>query len=224
VWPPEALEFLEELEANNDRDWFRANRHRYEEHLVAPARKLGGKLTDLGEVHFFRPWNNTRFRPGPPLKEHLAMTVGAGPAVYYLQLSLDGLLVGGGLHHPARDQLDHFRAAIDDPRKGAAFERAIEQAKASGLDPIEPELKRAPKGYSPDHPRIEWLRMKHLTVFDRHELGRWLHTATCDKRVRDQFHAATPFVQWINNRVGPSTEPAGSQNTRPPRRARPTGA
>jgi len=23
MWPPEALDFLRELEANNDRDWFR---------------------------------------------------------------------------------------------------------------------------------------------------------------------------------------------------------
>src|SRR5919201_2021598 len=40
-FPPEALEFLSELEANNDRDWFKANRARYDEHLVAPARALG---------------------------------------------------------------------------------------------------------------------------------------------------------------------------------------
>jgi len=207
MWPPEAIAFLTDLEANNDGDWFRANRHRYDEYLLAPAQKLAGKLADLGEVHFYRPWTNTRFRPGPPLKEHLAMSVGAGPAGYYLQLSLDGLLIGCGLHHPARDQLDRFRAAIDNPRQGAAFERAIEQANQGGLQTGEPALKRAPKGYSPDHPRIERLRMKDLTIFARHELGRWLHTATCDKRVRRQFDAATPFVRWINERVGPSTDP-----------------
>jgi len=35
MWPPEALAFLRELEDNNDRDWFRANRARYDAHLVA---------------------------------------------------------------------------------------------------------------------------------------------------------------------------------------------
>jgi uncharacterized protein (TIGR02453 family) len=207
MWPPEALVFLNELEANNDRDWFHANRARYNTQLLEPAQQLADKLSELGQPHFFRPWNNTRFRPGPPLKEHFAMTVGSGPAVYYAQLSLDGLLVGAGLHHPARDQLERFRAAVDDRRIGAALERAIARAAEGGLVPIEPELKRAPKGYSPDHPRIERLRMKQLTIFHRHELGRWLHTATCDKRVREQFDAATPFVEWINQRIGPSTEP-----------------
>ena len=204
MWPPGAIEFLTELEANNDRDWFRANRDRYDAYLLEPTRRLAHRLNGFGEPHFFRPWTNTRFRPGPPLKEHIAMTVGPGPAVYYIQLSLDGLLVGAGLHHPASDQLDRFRAAVDDGRKAAVLERAIHCANAVGLELIEPGLKRAPKGYPPDHPRIERLRMKQLTLFDRHELGRWLHTAACDKRVRTQFDAAKPYVTWINKHVGPS--------------------
>ena len=40
-FPPEALEFLRDLEANNDRDWFKANRARYDEHIVGPVRALG---------------------------------------------------------------------------------------------------------------------------------------------------------------------------------------
>jgi uncharacterized protein (DUF2461 family) len=136
------------------------------------------------------------------------VTLGTGPAVYYVQLSLDGLVVGAGLHHPARDQLERFRAAVDHGRTGAALERTIERAGAGGLMPIEPELKRAPKGYAPDHPRIERLRMKQLTLSDRHALRRWLHTAACAKRVQSQFEAAKPFVTWINERVGPSTDPA----------------
>ena len=30
MWPPEAIDFLRDLEANNDRDWFKANRERYD--------------------------------------------------------------------------------------------------------------------------------------------------------------------------------------------------
>ena len=75
-FPPEALEFLRDLEADNDRDWFKANRSRYDDHLVAPARALAGELGALGRPHLFRPWNDTRFHPGPPVKEHLGMTLG----------------------------------------------------------------------------------------------------------------------------------------------------
>ena len=60
-WPPEALDFLRELEANNDRDWFKANRARYDDYLVAPTVALGQDLAKLGRPHMFRPWTNTRF-------------------------------------------------------------------------------------------------------------------------------------------------------------------
>src|SRR5438270_6551726 len=166
MWPSEALEFLRELEDNSDRDWFKANRARYDEHLLAPARMMVEKLSDLGEPHFFRPYRDTRFRPGPPLKEQFGVAIGYGAVGgFYFELSLDGLLVAGGLHRPAPDQLERFRAAIADGRLAAGFERVIEVAEAAGLSPGEPALKRAPKGYPPDHPRIGRRRMKEPTVY-----------------------------------------------------------
>jgi uncharacterized protein (TIGR02453 family) len=205
MWPPAALEFLHELEANNDRDWFKANRARYDNDLVAPARKLAEKLAHLGEPRFFRPYRDTRFRPGPPIKEQLGVAIGYGQAGgYYFELSLDGLLVGGGMYNPAPDQLERFRAAIADTRRARGFEQALAAAAAAGLQTIEPELKRAPKGYSPDHPRIDRLRMKRLTVFRRHELAPWLHKPQCDKRIRSELDAAAPLVKWLAKSVGPS--------------------
>jgi uncharacterized protein (TIGR02453 family) len=208
VWPPAALDFLHDLEANNDRDWFKANRTRYDRDLVAPARKLAERLSHLGEAHFFRPYRDTRFRPGPPIKEQLGIAIGYGAVGgYYIELSLDGLLVGAGLHHPAADQLERFRAAIDDGRRAAGFERALAKAQAADLALIEPALKRAPKGYRPDHPRIDRLRIKSFTVFHRHELEPWLHTPACDKRVQAELEGARPLVSWLSNTVGPSTRP-----------------
>jgi uncharacterized protein (TIGR02453 family) len=204
MWTAAALDFLRELEDNNDRDWFKANRARYDELLLAPTRDLAEQLGQLGPPHFFRPYNNTRFRPGPPLKEHIAASVGAGPAVYYVQLSLDGLVLGAGMWHPERDQLERFRAAIDDARRASSFERAVSKAESGGLELVEPELKRAPKGYSPDHPRIERLRLKRLAVTDRQPLRRWLHTRACDQRIRSELEAAQPFVTWLNEQVGPA--------------------
>ncbi len=207
MWPAGALDFLRELEANNDRSWFKANRGRYDALLLEPARELAGKLAYLGEPRFFRPWNNTRFRPGPPLKEHIAFSIGDGAAVYYVSLSLDGLVAGAGIHHPGADQLERFRAAIDDGRRAAAFERAVATANAAGLELIEPELKRAPKGYSPGHPRIHRLRLKRMTIFHRSPLGRWLHTNAADERIRAELDGARPFVSWLCKHVGPSTQP-----------------
>ena len=205
MWPPEAIEFLSELEDNNDRDWFKANRARYDDHLVLPARELAGQLADLGEPHLFRPYNDTRFHMRPPIKEQLGLAIGYGGAGgYYVELSMDGLLVAAGLHRPAADQLERFRRAIDDGRKAASFERALRTAAAEGLTLTEPELKRAPRGYPQDHARIDRLRLKSVTVSRRHELGPWLHKPKADKLVKTQLDAARPLVAWLARHIGPS--------------------
>src|SRR3954468_11164213 len=132
MWPPEALELLRGTEDNNARAWFRANPARYAAHLVEPGRRVAASLAHLGEARFFRPYNDARFHQRPPIKEQLGIAIGYGGAGgFYVELSLDGLLVGAGLHHPASDQLERYRRAVDDGRTAAGFERAVKSANAA---------------------------------------------------------------------------------------------
>jgi uncharacterized protein (TIGR02453 family) len=207
-FPREALDFLRDLENHNDRDWFKANRARYDEHLVAPVRELAAELEDLGRPHVFRPFNDTRFRPAPPLKEHIGLAVGMeGAGGWYVELSLDGLLVAAGLHAPAADQVERLRRAVDDGRRAAGLTRALRRAAAAGLEQGEPDLKRAPRGWPADHPRIELLRRRRVVVAHRHPLAGWLHTRRCGTRVREELDAAAPLVRWLREHVGPSERP-----------------
>ncbi|HEV2058593.1 MAG TPA: DUF2461 domain-containing protein [Solirubrobacteraceae bacterium] len=204
MWPPQALEFLRDLEDNNERAWFKANRARYDDHLRAPARALADSLADLGEAKFFRPYNDARFHHRPPIKEQLGIAIGYGPAGgYYVELSLDGLMTGAGLHHPSSDQLERFRAAIDDARRARGFEQAVAKAQERGMTLVEPALKRAPRGYPLDHPRLERLRLKNLIVFTRHPLEPWLHDERCGEVVRAELEGARPLVAWLAEHVGP---------------------
>ena len=95
----------------------------------------------------------------------------------------------------------------DDDRKARGFERGLAAAERGGLVAAEPELKRAPRGYSMEHPRIDRLRMKQLTVSHRHALEPWLHEPSCDERVRSEMVAARSLVKWLAETVGPSTRP-----------------
>jgi uncharacterized protein (TIGR02453 family) len=204
-FPSEAIEFLRELEANNDRDWFKANRARYDEQLVAPATALGEDLSDLGRPHLFRPWNDTRFHAAPPIKEHVGLAVGyEGAGGFYVELSLDGVLVAAGLHNPASDQVERLRRGIDSGRSAATLTRAIASAEAGGLELNEPDLVRGPRGYPPDHPRMELLRRRRVVVTRRHEIGAWIHRPAAGKRIRAELDAAQPLVRWLRKHVGAS--------------------
>ena len=84
----------------------------------AGDRAGGGPRPGFGRPQLFRPWNDTRFHAGPPIKEHVGLAIGyEGAGGFYVELSLDGLLVAGGLHNPAPDQVERMRRR-DRRRRG----------------------------------------------------------------------------------------------------------
>lgn len=207
-WPAAAFDFLRELEADNDRDWFKANRPRYEELLRGPTAALGEDLAQLGRPHLFRPFNDARFHGGPPIKEHVGLSIGMdGAGGYYAEISLDGLLLAAGLYNPQRDQVERLRAAVADGRRATGLKRGIERAAAGGLDLGEPDLRRAPRGYPPDHPRADLLRYRRVVVHRRVPVAKWMSTRAAGKRIADGLASATPLVEWIRANVGPSQLP-----------------
>src|SRR6478672_11975702 len=100
----------------------------------------------------FRPWNDTRFHARPPVKEHVGLAVGyEGAGGYYIELSLDGLLVAGGLYRPAPDQLDRIRRAVDARRARARARPARVPGRPSAAGPAalqEPDRDPPPRARS----------------------------------------------------------------------------
>ena len=66
------------------------------------------------------------------------------------------MLAGCGYYAMAKDQLERFRAAVDDDASGPEVERLTASLVAAGcsIGAME-ELKSAPRGYAKDHPRID---------------------------------------------------------------------
>ena len=83
---------------------------------------------------------------------------------------------------------------------------AIEDAgiDVSGTDP----LKTAPRGYSPDHARIELLRSRGLVAWKRWPPAAWLATPAAKDRILELFEETSPLMDWLKSEVGPTTEPA----------------
>lgn len=204
-----AVRFYEELATNNTRDWFQANRGRYDDEVRAPLEYL---LTDLaeefGEGKVFRPNRDVRFsKDKSPYKTNAAAVIGgAGEGAHslYLQLSGDGLMVAGGAYMLDRDALARFRAAIDDDRSGPELERIVDELQRAGAETgAHDQLKTAPRGYVVDHPRIELLRWKGMIGWFDHAPGPWLATAAARERVIAGWHAVGPLNAWLDAYVRP---------------------
>jgi len=202
----DACRFYEELADDNSRAWFAANRARYEAEVRAPLEYLLDDLADeFGEGKVFRANRDIRFsKDKSPYKTNAAAVIEAsgGAHALYMQISAEGLMVGGGAYVLAGEPLDSLRAAIDDDRTGAELERIVADLHAAGAQTGSHEqLKTAPRGYPKDHPRIDLLRNKGIIGWWEHPPRRWLHTAQARNRVADAWRRLGPLNAWLDAHV-----------------------
>ena len=203
-WTKRAVEFYDGLEADNSRTYWHAHKGVYDEHVRKPMEQLTEALArEFGEAHIFRPNRDTRFSADKsPYKTAIAAHLAKGG---YIQFSADGLGVGTGMYMMASDQLERYRRAVDDNRRGTALEKLVGQLEEQGIAVTgRDQLKTAPKGYAKDHPRIELLRNKGLHSWQDWPFGRWLGTPEVIERVSESLRATKPLMQWLNKNVGPS--------------------
>src|ERR687898_2540430 len=145
---PELFSFLSDLRANNDREWFAANKHRYEDHLLEPALDFIAAFAPRLEKispHFradprpsggslFRIYRDTRFsKDKTPYKTNVGihfrheLAKDARAPGFYLHLSPGEVFAGGGIWHPDGPTLTAIRQAIvDDPDRWRAATEGLE--------------------------------------------------------------------------------------------------
>lgn len=191
--------------ADNTREFWAREKQRYAEEVRAPFLALLAAVDDdPGAWKVYRPHHDTRFaKDRGPLKTFLgALRIEPDGTGRYLQVDARGLLASSGMPYLAPDQLPRWRAALLDDATGAAFADAVARATAAGgtLKSGYPEpLVTAPRGVSPEHPRITWLRWKGVEVYGRAEA---LEPA---ERVVSLWRAGRPVGAWLAAHVGAST-------------------
>ena len=200
-----AVAFYDELAVNNSRDWWLANKARYEDEIRRPMEQLLEDVSaEFGEAKVFRPNRDTRFsKDKSPYKTYIAAVIHQdGGGSVYVSLAAEGMHVGGGAYHPERPQLARLREAIDDDRSGTELERiAADLRKAKADVTAHDILKTAPRGYSPDHPRIDLLRMAGVIGIWQHKPGAWLHTAKAKDRIVDGWRKLEPLNDWLRRNL-----------------------
>jgi len=182
---PELFAFLGELEANNNRDWFKRNKERYEDDVRHPALQF---ISDFGPHlrtissnfdadprpvggSMFRIYRDVRFsKDKSPYKtavgiqfRHKKRKDVHSPG-FYLHLEPDASFAGVGIYHPDGPTLRQIRGfLVENPERWKRVKRAKRFKESFELGGA--VLKRAPKGYDIDHPLIEDLKRKDFVAF-----------------------------------------------------------
>lgn len=212
--PKEAIQFLRDLEKNNNRDWFEANRTTYLEKVKAPLEALvtavGAEMTKFAPESatapgkaIYRIYRDTRFSSDKtPYKTHMGASffrndLGKHTAGgYYFELSHKYVGFAGGVYMPEADNLRLIRVHIMDnfPR----FKKLLADKKLADMGEVQGgTLSRPPKGFPPDHPAIDWLKRKQF--FYWRELPASLATSPdILKEICARFKAMAPFINFLN--------------------------
>jgi uncharacterized protein (TIGR02453 family) len=206
VW---GVRFYQDLETHNTKEFWVQHKAEWERQVRDPMRALVAELEpQFGPATLFRPNRDIRFSADKsPYKTHQGAIAGSSAGVgYYVQLSGDGLAVGGGFRTHSPAQTDRFRAAVDDERAGGELVAITSALVAEGFELEGAALKTRPKGYDADHPRIDLLRRKEVMGIKRVGTPRWLTTPEALDHVREAWLDIRPLNDWVVEHVGPAEE------------------
>lgn len=199
-FPEAALDFYDDLEVDNTKSFWEAHKGTYETAVAAPMKALTTALAEeFGEAKVFRPYRDVRFaKDKTPYKTSQGAFVGRGPATgWYVQVGAPGVRVGVGFYEASAARLATVRQAIDDQAHGTQLEQIIADLVGSGWELGGDRLKTSPRGYEIDHPRIELLRHRSMTLGKDYGFEPFIHTPELLERVRADWRTATPFVDWV---------------------------
>ncbi len=209
------LSFLNDLQANNEKAWMDEHRARYQtarQHFIDLVGHILGELSINDESLrglnpkecIFRINRDIRFSKNKsPYKNNLGAAMAEGgkktdQALYYLHLQPNNeSFIAGGIYQPPSPILAKVRQEIDYNASELKTITDAPEFKQNFGEIQGDTLKRAPKGYEPDHPNIELLKLKSYIVMQK----------LTDKQVTNQqfptkavqvFQSMQPFLGYLN--------------------------
>lgn len=204
-FPEAALDFYDDLEMDNTKSYWEVHKATYLESVKAPMTALTNELeAEFGKPKVFRPHRDVRFaKDKTPYKTNQGAFVGAGPACgWYVEISARGVRTGAGFYDASGTDLARIRASIDNEATGKQLQRILAKIEKAGFTIGGQQLKTSPRGYDADHPRIELLRHKSLTIGKDYGFEPIIHSADLIAAVRADWKAGRPLVDWVAERLG----------------------
>ena len=208
------LQYLADIRINNNRDWYQANKDRYDdvraafedivERLIATLTAFDPSLSLVTvKSTLYRFHRDTRFSPDKsPYKRHFGSYINSKGKKsqhggYYLHLEPGCCLIGGGaycLEAPVLkavrrtivDEIDEFRAIVEEPTFHALFPVIGEE-----------RLKTMPLGFPRDFAFPQYLRPKDFSVL--HQLpDEFFFQKDWMSKAAEYFRVMKPFLDFVN--------------------------
>lgn len=218
------FQFLKELKENNSKEWFEERRNIYEQYLRNPAKSLIEQMDQAflqEELPFeaslkkslFRIHRDTRFsKDKSPYKTNIGITF---PVIreanakeakteipgIYLHIEPKACFIAGGLYMPDAIQLKSLRARIEEDWKALDrlhHEPEFRKEFPDGLQGS--KLKTMPRGFDPEHPGREYLRMKQFIVMQIIPESSTQSTAIIDILLR-KARAMAPLMVYLDESI-----------------------
>lgn len=220
MFQPSTLKFLKDLKKNNNKPWFDVNRPRYESAKEDFANFIQGLIDKHGKNDksianlkakecMFRINRDIRFaKDKSPYKTNFGASINKGGklsmlAGYYFHLEPGAAFVGGGMYTPMPEELRKARQEID--YNYDQFKKIIGSKKFKStygdLDRSEEySLSRVPKGYEPDNPAADYLKLKSFIAFVP-LTDADLTSKALTKKAVDAFVTLQPLLMFLNEAV-----------------------
>ncbi len=207
---PQLFDFLRDLKDNNNREWFKSKKKRYDAEVVDPVTEfienMAPKVAKISRHIIvdprpnggsrFRIYRDTRFsKDKSPYKiqvgcqfRHDAGKDAHAPG-FYVHLAPGEVFFGGGVWGPQGEALRNIRQHIVD--KPDEWEKAT-----NGIELRGDQLVRAPKGFDAEHPLLNDLRRKSFFSFQ--DADEKLATSSgFEKAVETQFKKVAPLMRFV---------------------------
>lgn len=216
-----AIRFLEELQANNNREWFKSNKSRYEEQVLDLALRFIQSMQDpLASIapHFtavptrvggslMRVYRDTRFSKNKtPYKTNIGIQFRHEQAKdvhapgYYVHIEPAEVFLGVGMWRPDSDPLRQIRQRI--VARSAEWKRAVSDTKFKRHFELGGEsLTRPPRGFDKEHECIDDIKRKSYIAVKSLDVDDCMQPRF-QQKVETAFSAAAPFMQFLCKSVG----------------------
>ncbi|MEP3210528.1 MAG: DUF2461 domain-containing protein [Maribacter sp.] len=209
------IDFLKNLQKNNNKEWMDANRKWYKEvrdDYIGWLDMMNIKLAAIDDEYYDTPGkkginrinNNLMFHPNKPIyKDHFGAGLDKRPNTgdFYVEIGIERSMFAGGLWRPDPKRLRSIRDAID--YDGEELQKILNKKsfrKTFGGLYEDAKLTNAPKGFSNNHPHIDLLRNKTFAVAMEFSSQEALN-GNIDKKLISVYKEMLPFRRYLNQAV-----------------------